>query len=198
MICRFSQTFTLLASFPHANPQFCCQKWRLGNSGEEEQFGFPFVSCVKLAHPSWTQNPVQSLGDWFWRQDTFKHFFIFNWRTIDLQYCVGFCHTTLWIYHKYTYIPSLLNLPPSPHPIPPLWVVTEHVDWAPCVIQQLPTSYLFYTTKVHLVKALVFPVVRYGCESWTVKKAELMLLKCGVGEDSWESLGLQGDPTSPS
>ena len=35
-------------------------------------------------------------------------------------------------------------------------------------------------------------------KSWTVKKAEaLMLLHCGVGEDSWESLGLQGDPTSP-
>ena len=126
-------------------------------------------------------------------------------------------------------------------------------------------------TKVCLVKAMVFPVVMYGCESWTVKKAgesevaqscltlcdpvdcnllgfsvhgilqarilewisisfsrgssqprdqirvsriggrhfnlwatrealsakELMLLNCGVGEDSWESLGLQGDPTSP-
>ena len=38
-------------------------------------------------------------------------------------------------------------------------------------------------TKVRLVKALVFPVVMYGCESWTVKK-ELMLLNCGVGEDS--------------
>ena len=56
-------------------------------------------------------------------------------------------------------------------------------------------------TKVHLVKAMVFPVVMYGCESWTVKKAEyrkLMLLNGGVGEDSWESLGLQGDPASPS
>ena len=53
-------------------------------------------------------------------------------------------------------------------------------------------------TKVYLVKAMVFPVVMYGCESWTIKKAELMLLNCGVGEDSWESLGLQGDPTSPS
>ena len=43
------------------------------------------------------------------------------------------------------------------------------------------------STNVHLVKAMVFPVVMYGCESWTVKKAEhkeLMLLKCGVGEDS--------------
>ena len=40
-------------------------------------------------------------------------------------------------------------------------------------------------TKVRLVKAMVFPVVIYGCESWTVKKAEeLMLLNCGVGEDA--------------
>ena len=42
-------------------------------------------------------------------------------------------------------------------------------------------------TKVRLVKAMVFPVVMYGCESWTVRKLnteELMLLNCGVGEDS--------------
>ena len=42
-------------------------------------------------------------------------------------------------------------------------------------------------TKVCLVKAMVFPVVMYGCESWTIKKGsteELMLLNCGVGEDS--------------
>ena len=42
-------------------------------------------------------------------------------------------------------------------------------------------------TEVRLVKAMVFPVVMYGCESWTIKKAEweeLMLLNCGVGEDS--------------
>ena len=42
-------------------------------------------------------------------------------------------------------------------------------------------------TKVHLVKAMVFPVVMYGCESWTIKKLsteELMLLNCGVGKDS--------------
>ena len=41
-------------------------------------------------------------------------------------------------------------------------------------------------TKVHLVKAMVFPVVMYGCESWTVKKAEHQRidLNCGVGEDS--------------
>ena len=42
-------------------------------------------------------------------------------------------------------------------------------------------------TKIHLIKAMVFPVVMYGCESWTIRKAnteELMLLNCGVGEDS--------------
>ena len=40
-------------------------------------------------------------------------------------------------------------------------------------------------TKVHLVKAMVFPVDTYGCDSCTIKKAkELMLLNCGVGEDS--------------
>jgi len=41
-------------------------------------------------------------------------------------------------------------------------------------------------TKVHLVKAMVFPVVTYECESWTITMSakELMLLNCGVGEDS--------------
>ena len=56
-------------------------------------------------------------------------------------------------------------------------------------------------TKVRLVKAMVFPVVIYGCEIGLGRRLsteELMLLNCGVGEDSWESLGLQGDPTSPS
>ena len=48
-------------------------------------------------------------------------------------------------------------------------------------------------TNVRRVKATVFPVVMYGCVNWTIKKAELMLLNCGVGEDSCESLGLQGD-----
>ena len=42
-------------------------------------------------------------------------------------------------------------------------------------------------TKVHLVKAMVFPVAMYGCESWTIKKTErqrIDALNCGVGEDS--------------
>ena len=57
------------------------------------------------------------------------------------------------------------------------------------------------STKVHLVKAMVFPVVLYGCESWTLKKAECQ--RNDAFEQwcerrlSWESLRLQGDPTSP-
>ena len=55
-------------------------------------------------------------------------------------------------------------------------------------------------TKVRLVKAMVLPVIMYGCERWNIKLSteELMLLNCSVGEDSWEALGLQGAPTSPS
>ena len=55
-------------------------------------------------------------------------------------------------------------------------------------------------TKVHLVKAMVF---QWSCMDmrlglWRkLSTKELMLLNCGVGEDSWESLGLQGDPSCP-
>ena len=46
----------------------------------------------------------------------FKKLFTFNWRIIALQYCVGFCHISAWISHRYTYVPSLLKtslcLPP--------------------------------------------------------------------------------------
>ena len=65
--------------------------------------------------------------------------FIFNWRIIVLQCCFGFCHTTTWISHKYTYIPSLLNLPPTP----PLWVVTEHQAALPVLYQNFPLASYF-------------------------------------------------------
>ena len=54
-----------------------------------------------------------------------------------------------------------------------------------------------FLTKAHLVKALVFPIVLYGCESCTIKKAEYQRID-GVGEDSCESLGEQGDQPSQS
>ena len=86
--------------------------------------------------------------------------------------------------------------------------VTDFVSWAPNSLQMVTAAmklrYLLLgrkamtsldstiksrditlPTKVHLVKAMVFPVVMYGCESWTIKKAEeLMFSNCGPREDS--------------
>ena len=45
-----------------------------------------------------------------------KLFICFNWRIITSQYCDGLCHTSTWISHRHTYVPSLLNLPPTSHP----------------------------------------------------------------------------------
>ena len=56
-------------------------------------------------------------------------------------------------------------------------------------------------TKVCPVKAMVFPVVMYGCESWTIKKAEhwrIDTFKLWCWRRLWESLGQQGNPTGPS
>ena len=59
-----------------------------------------------------------------------------------------------------------------------------------------------FSTKVHIVKAIAFPIVMYSCESWTIKKIKCqridVLTNCGAGEDSWESRGLQEDQTIPS
>ena len=63
------------------------------------------------------------------------NFFKWNWRIIALQYWVGFCCTSTWISRKDPY--ALVNL----YPKSPL----RATGWAPCIIQQLPTSYLFYT-----------------------------------------------------
>ena len=57
-------------------------------------------------------------------------------------------------------------------------------------------------TKVHIVKAMVFPIIMYGCENYTIKKAESQRIGafavCVVGENSSESLELQGDEASQS
>ena len=52
-------------------------------------------------------------------------------------------------------------------------------------------------TKVHIVKAMVFPVVKYGCDSWTIKKAEYQRTDTFILW-KWRRLGLQGDQTSLS
>ena len=66
--------------------------------------------------------------------------------------------------------------------------------------QHIKKQRQYFAKNVHLVKAMIFPVVMYGCESWIIKTAEhrrIDAFELCYWEDSWESLGLQGDPTSP-
>ena len=63
----------------------------------------------------------------------------------------------------------------------------------------LKSKDIMLPTKVCIVKVTVFPVVIYRCERWTIKKTghqRIDVLNCGVGEDSWKFLRLQGDQTS--
>ena len=66
-------------------------------------------------------------------------YFIFNWRIIALQYCIGLCHTTTWISHEHVYVPSLSNLPPLPTPSQPS-TLSQSTVWAPCAMQQIPVQ----------------------------------------------------------
>ena len=59
-----------------------------------------------------------------WMLEIFLINLLFNWNIIALQNFAIFCQTSIWISQKYTYIPSLLNLPPISHPIPSLWMLT--------------------------------------------------------------------------
>ena len=65
-----------------------------------------------------------------------------------------------------------------------------------CMIRSFKSRDITLPTKVRLVKAMVFPVAMYGCESWTVKKAERRRIDA-FELWCWRRLGLQGDPTSP-
>ena len=62
-----------------------------------------------------------------------------------LQCYVVFCHTSTWISHRYTYVPSLLSLLPTSHLPPHITPLGCHraLGWAPCIIQQIPPAYVF-------------------------------------------------------
>ena len=75
------------------------------------------------------------------------------------------------------------------------WV--QNNDFTTNLDSVLKSRDITLSTKVHIVKAMVFLIGMYRCERWIIKNTEeLMLLNCGAGEDSLESLVLQGDQTS--
>ena len=68
--------------------------------------------CLTISQRELCTNSSQTLQPAPSPQPGFiKKVFIFNWMIIALQYCVGFCHVSTWITHRYTYVPSLLKLP---------------------------------------------------------------------------------------
>ena len=92
---------------------------------------------------------------------------MFNWRIIALQYCVGFCQTSTWINHRYTYVPTLLNL------LTPLGCFRALV-WVPWVIQQIWKWNLNQSVRKHLstlvgnlpYRCLPFTEGKSFCSKW--------------------------------
>ena len=82
--------------------------------------------------------------------------YFFNWRIIALQYCDDFCPTSAWISHRYTYVPSLLNLSPTSHHILPLWVVREHPVELPASYSKLPVAIYLHVLIGMLVSQLIY------------------------------------------
>ena len=96
---------------------------------------------------------------------------------------------------------SILTVTPILLSWPLLWTLWITADDCSLLYQLgLKSRDITLPTKVHLVKAMVFPVVVYGCGSWTVKKAEhqrIDAFELWCWRRLLRFLGLQGDPTSP-
>ena len=73
-----------------------------------------------LLHISKTISLWSRWQSWFFWGVSFSYLFILNWRIIALQYCVGLCHTSTWISHRYMYVLSFMNLPLT---LQPFWRV---------------------------------------------------------------------------
>ena len=128
--------------------------------------------------------------------------FFFNFTLFYFTILYWFCHTSAWIRHRCTWVPNPeppSHLPPHTislgypcAPAPSILYPASNLDWrfisyvilymfqchSPKSSHPLPLDSILKSTditlptKVHLVKAMVFPVVMYGCESWTIKKSE--------------------------
>ena len=78
----------------------------------------------------------------------FLTLFIFNWRIIALQYCIGFCHTSTWISHKYNMSPSSWTSLPPPTPLPP---TPSHLSQSTCMSSLYHTANSHWLSILHMV-----------------------------------------------
>ena len=88
---------------------------------------------------------------------------IFKWRINALQWCVGFCHTSVWFSNRYTYVLSLLKLPRTSHPILPLEVVTEHQVEIPESYSKFPLFiyFIYGNIYVSLLLSQFYPTLSF-------------------------------------
>ena len=132
-----------------------------------------WVCCVSLAHLTELLNGNFQWGNWITAESSYQvihvqnsshcinkshrstvhvslKIFIFNWRIVALQYCIDFCHTTMWISHKYIYVPSLLNLPPTTLRHLTLLDHRRVPGWAPRVHSNFPLAICFTCDNVYI------------------------------------------------
>jgi len=147
--------------------RFDAQYWMLGAGAlgqsremvwggrREEGSGWGTHVCLWWIHFDIWQNQYNIVK--FKNKIKFKKYlqFIFNWRIIALECCVAFCHTTMWISYKGTYVPSFLNLPPTLQPIPPPLVVTGHKCELPVLYSNFPLDIYFAYINVYNVSMLL-------------------------------------------
>ena len=127
-------------SFPASGSFSVSQVFASG--GQNWSFSFIIICiCSYICHLSQVMNSSNSTK---WSlMSRFYLFFSFNWRINTLQYCDGPCHTSAWMGHRHTCVPSLLN--PLPTSLPPYHsLLSQSTDWVPCVTHQTPSGVLFY------------------------------------------------------
>ena len=123
----------------------------------------------------------------------FEFLSIFNWRIITLQYCIGFCHTSTWISHRYTYVPSLLKLSATSHPFLPLLVVAEPQFEFLELCSKIPSAIYFTYGSVYVRRRQWHPtpVLLPGKIPWMEESGRLQSMgSLRVGHDWATSLSL--------